>query len=149
MQIREASEAFFIAKRMEESAIRLYERALMICAEEMKPLIRRILGDERSHLRRFCDMGAEIPSDDSRCVALSAAAEAILYEGGLLGAVRDGLLENDQALLNTAAAAERKSADKYREFAEALNGEVRDALLGIAAEEEGHLSELIGRGAKL
>lgn len=149
MQIREASEAFYIAMRMEESAIRLYERALLICGEELKPSIRRILADERSHLRRFDEMSTEKPSDDCRCVALSTAAEAILYEGGLLGAVRGGLLENAQSLLNEAAAAERKSADKYRDFAQALTGAARDALLAVAAEEEGHLNELVGRGAKL
>ena len=70
-------------------------------------------------------------------------AEGILFDGGLMGAARQGLLKDVQSMLQLAADAERTSVQKYREFAQcAQSEEAKQALLSIAAEEECHLMEL-------
>ena len=54
MVVRNEGQALCVAVEMERRAIRVYERALMLAADEQVTAgIREILSDEREHLRRF------------------------------------------------------------------------------------------------
>ena len=80
---------------------------------------------------------------DEQQLLLSAVGEGVLFEGGLMGAARRGLLKDVKSMLSLAIDAEKTSVRKYREFAQnAQTAEARDALLSIAEEESGHLLEL-------
>lgn len=142
-------EAMFVACEMEASAVALYTRALglmqqlgrgedALCAE-----LKLMLSDEREHLRRFRSFLTGEEMTDERRMALAALAENVLFEGGLMGAARQGLLSDAAGMLRFAMLAEEVSARKYREFALlAEDPAARDALTLIAAEEEKHLAEL-------
>lgn len=149
MRIQSKQEAMFVACQMEESAVQLYTRALTLLENEGKAqsplatLIREIREDEREHLRQFRSFYEEGDASLEERLTLSATAEGILFEGGLMGAVRRGLLKDMDSMLRYAMQAEENSAEKYREFAAAAgNEEVCAVLQGVACEEEKHLSAL-------
>ena len=78
-----------------------------------------------------------------RQLTLSAVAEGVLFEGGLMGAARQGLLKDVESMLRFAIQAEITSARKYREFASLATDErARAALVMIADEEDKHTAEL-------
>ena len=141
MQLATGQEALFVACEMEASAIQLYSRAISLMEQLGRrgdPLYDHLVlmrADEQEHLARIrsqCD--GEV---------LCAAADGILFEGGLMGAARAGLLSDVEGMLRFARQTEAASARKYREFAAmAHSDEARDALERIAAEEERHLSDL-------
>lgn len=102
-----------------------------------------MLKDEQGHLCHFRTLYKGLDADDEQRLSLDAVAEGILFDGGLMGAARRGLFKDVSSMLELAAAAERTSVQKYREFANAAQSdEARKALLRIAAEEECHLMEL-------
>ena len=127
MEIRSQQEALFIACEMEKSAIQLYTRALML----------------REHLRQFRSHAQPLDGTLEEQLMLSAAAEGVLFEGGLMGAVRRGLLNDVYSMMSYAMAAEECSARKYREFAALTQDAATRAMLeAIAGEEDKHLSSL-------
>lgn len=149
MQIRTEQEALFIACEMETTAVQLYQRALQVMQQmgrESEPLyqgIAEMVREEQAHLARFRSLYEGLEESDEIRLTLAAVAEGVLFEGGLMGAARQGLLKDVSSMLSLAAEAERTSVRKYNEFAAiAQNEEARQALLMIAAEEEGHLLEL-------
>lgn len=142
-------EALFMACEMEASAVMLYTRALSLLAQlgrDEEPLadeLRLMLGDEREHLRRFRTFLTGEGLTETRRMELAALSENVLFEGGLMGAARQGLLSDVKGMLRFAMLAEEGSARKYREFATcAEDPAARDALTLIAAEEEKHLADL-------
>ena len=147
MEIRSQQEALFIACEMEKSAIQLYTRALMLLEQQGRaddPLaaqIRQTCEDEREHLRQFRSHAQ--PLDGTLEEQLTAAAEGVLFEGGLMDAVRRGLLNDVSSMMSYAMAAEECSARKYREFAALTQDAATRAMLEtIAVEEDKHLSSL-------
>ena len=149
MQIRTEQEALFVACEMESMAVQLYTRALQVMQQlgrESEPLymsIQEMLQDEEGHLCRFRVLYRGLDAGDEQQLTLAAIGEGVLFEGGLMGAARRGLLKDVESMLNLAIEAERTSICKYREFAEhAQSEEARDALLMIANEESCHLLEL-------
>ena len=92
MQVATAQEALFMACEMESSAIQLYTRALSLMEQlgrQDEPLydhLTLMLADEQEHLAQFRALGGGDALAQERRVALSAAADNILFEGGLLGA---------------------------------------------------------------
>ena len=71
-------------------------------------------------------------------------ASSVLFEGGLMGAVRQGMLDDEKSLLHFAAEAEKKAIETYRSFAETCGDpDTASILSGIAAEEEKHLQTLL------
>lgn len=149
MQVTTAQEALFMACEMESSAIQLYTRALSLMEqlgrqdESLYDHLTLMLADEQEHLAQFRALGGRDDLAQERRVALSAAADNILFEGGLMGAARAGLLRDVESMLRFAMLAEETSASKYREFASlAASPGAREALERIASEEERHLSEL-------
>ena len=149
MQVRSEQEALFVACQMESTAVQLYSRALQVMQQlgrETDPLYRQIqqmLHDEEGHLRHFSTLYQGLEEEQERQLTLSAVAEGLLFEGGLMGAARLGLLKDTQSMLKLAAQSEKASAQKYSDFAaQAQTEEARDALLMIAQQEDGHLIEL-------
>ena len=149
MQIRTEQEALYIACEMESTAVQLYSRALQVMQqlgrekEDLYGRIQEMLQDEQGHLYRFRSLYQGLEASDEQRLTLAAVGEGVLFEGGLMGAARQGLLKDVQSMLDMASEAERTSIRKYREFASlATTDEARDALLLIAQEEEGHLADL-------
>ena len=142
MQVRGAAEALFIACEMEKRAIRLYERALAVFADgPCQEAIRVILSDEKRHLARFAEMGAQAPEFE-RATLLSAQAAGVLYSGGLVEAQRKGAFDSMESLYKYAADEEQEAVNRYGEFASRLTGPASTAFRQIEAEETGHLKKL-------
>jgi len=149
MVVRSEQEAMFVACEMESTAVQLYTRALALLEQQERkadPLyksIQEMLEEEKGHLRRFRSLYQGLGEVDEQQLTLSAVGEGVLFEGGLMGAARRGLLKDVESMLTLAINAERTSIRKYREFAEsAQTEEARKALLSIAEEESAHLMEL-------
>ena len=149
MVVRSEQEAMFVACEMESTAVQLYTRALALMdAQERQndPLYQSLQGmleEEKGHLRRFRSLYQGLGEIDEQQLTLSAVGEGVLFEGGLMGAARRGLLKDVSSMLRLAVNAERTSVQKYREFAQhAQTEDARNALLMIAEEESGHLMEL-------
>ena len=149
MVVRSEQEAMFVACEMESTAVQLYTRALVMLEQQERkedPLyksIQEMLEEEKGHLRRFRSLYQGLGEVDEQQLTLSAVGEGVLFEGGLMGAARRGLLKDVESMLALAINAERTSIRKYREFAEsAQTEEARKALLSIAEEESAHLMEL-------
>ena len=149
MQIRTEQEALFVACEMESMAVQLYTRALQVMqqlgreGEALYASIEEMLMEEKGHLDRFRSLYRGLEEGSEEQLTLAAVGEGVLFEGGLMGAARRGLLKDVDSMLALAINAERMSIRKYREFAESAQTEVaRKALLMIAEEESGHLMEL-------
>lgn len=149
MVVRSEQEALFVACEMESTAVQMYTRALVLleqqdrCGDPLYKSIQELLEDEKGHLCRFRSLYQGLDEADEQQLTLSAVAEGVLFEGGLMGAARRGLLRDVESMLELAISAEGASIRKYREFAQnAQTGQARDALLMIAQEECGHLMEL-------
>ncbi|MBN1776542.1 MAG: ferritin-like domain-containing protein [Clostridiales bacterium] len=149
MLIKSGQEALFVAIEMERGAIQLYERALMLTDtddDSLKPLRQQLavmLSDEKQHLSQFRSLYNGLDAGTEERLALSAIASSVLFEGGLMGAVRQGMLRDRESLLNFAAQAEDKAAETYRAFAQSCGDkQAADMLNGIAAEEDKHLQTL-------
>ena len=149
MQIQSGQEALFVAIEMERGAVQIYERALMLtdpgdpALEPLRQQLTTILSDERQHLKQFQALYLGLGEAMERQLTLSAVASSILFEGGLMGAVRQGMLRDKVSLLRFAAQAEEKAEDTYRAFAAACgNADTAAILSGIASEEEKHLQTL-------
>ena len=78
------AQAVYVAMRMEQRAVKLYERALLVFAQgRMKTVLEDLLNEERAHLRgfeRLSRLEGEVSGED----ALLLDAEA----AGLLAALR-------------------------------------------------------------
>ena len=149
MQIRSVQEALYVACEMERGAIQLYERALMLLTaqgREREPLRAQIactLADEKQHLAQFQELYNGLDEAWERKLTLAAVASSVLYEGGLMGAVRNGLLKDERGMLAFAANAEQTAAATYRAFAAQCDDpRVAEMLNGIALEEDKHLRSL-------
>ena len=83
-----------MACEMESSAIQLYTRALSLMEQlgrQDEPLYDHLTlmrADEQEHLAQFRALGGRDDLAQERRVALSAAADNILFEGGRMGAAR-------------------------------------------------------------
>lgn len=149
MQIHSQQEALYLACEMETGAVQLYARALQFLKDQGRENDRLYYqvsfmhSDEQEHLRQFRALYQGLDVSLERQLTLSAVAEGVLFEGGLMGAVRRGLLNDVPSMLRYALEAEKTSAQKYREFAKATDDEeARSALLLIAAEEDKHQKDL-------
>lgn len=149
MKVQSAQEALYIACQMERGAIQLYERALMLLAdlhrakEPVRAHISSILADEKQHLLQFQELYTGLDTALENQLTLSAVASSVLFEGGLMGAVRHGLLKDERSMLTFAADAEKTAAATYRAFAaQSDDPHAADMLEGIALEEDKHLRSL-------
>ena len=149
MQVRTEQEALYIACEMESMAVQLYSRALQVMEqmgrqhEELYTRIKEMLDDEQGHLCRFRSLYKGLDASEEQQLALAAVGDGVLFEGGLMGAARQGLLKDVESMVDLAIRSERASAQKYREFArQATSDEAREALELIAKEEDCHLLEL-------
>lgn len=146
MIVKDQREALCVACEMERRAIAVYERALTLAgSEEVRAGIRRILADEREHLRCFsgmrercCACGA--PEDRLLMAALGAEA---LFPGGVMELTRAQGLCSLEGLYTFARDSEAEAVRAYGEFAnKCADPAVREAFLDIAREEGAHLAAL-------
>jgi len=149
MQIQSAQEALFVACEMERGAIQLYERAICLMEEmgrKAEPLFEGLCDmadDERRHLGQFQGLYQGLDAEVERALLLSAVADGVLMEGGLMGAVRLGLLNGVDDMLRYAEMQEVRAVETYRLFAEkSRDRQARDMLMLIADEEDCHLAEI-------
>lgn len=149
MLIKSGQEALFIAIEMERGAVQTYERALMLTdpgddtQKQLRQQLIIILSDERQHLATFQSMYQGLDENIEARLTLSAIASTVLFEGGLMGAVRGGILKSKEALMDFAKSAEKKAAETYRSFAQTCGDkQTADVLLAIASEEDRHLYTL-------
>ncbi len=149
MQIRSAQEALFLACEMERGAVRLYERTLCLLQDlhredtALYQGVTQMHADESRHLKQFQSLYAGLSEPDERLLVLAAVADGLLFEGGLMGAVRGGLIKDEGSMLRLAAEAEEKALSTYQAFAaQCKDPETQTVLLSIAAEEARHLEEL-------
>lgn len=156
MQIQSAQEALFVACEMERGAIQLYERALMLLGtlgrekEPVRSQIASMLADEKQHLAQFQELYTGLDSAMEYQLTLAAVASSILFDGGLMGAVRQGLLKDEQSMLAFASRAEETAAATYRAFAQqCVHPRTAEMLYGIALEEDKHLRSLLEHQASL
>jgi rubrerythrin len=149
LEILNYNEAMFIACEMERGAIRHYARAMQLLktlGRETEPIYQQLKAmhaEEQSHLENFsgCTCLDDLPLE--RQTLLTAMMNGWLFEGGLMGAARSGMMDDIPSMLKYAMESEALSAKKYREFAKlAADEKIRSTLLGIAAEEDAHLLEL-------
>lgn len=152
LKIQNQNEAMFIACQMERGAIKHYSRAMQLMqalGRENEPLYARIaamLDEEQSHLDQFCSYTDCSQISQDRQTLLTALMQDWLFKGGLMGAARQGMMEDIPSMIQYAQDSEALSAKKYREFAEMTSDEVtRQTLLSIAAEEDKHFLELNGQ----
>lgn len=149
MQIKSSQEALFVAIEMERGAVQTYERALMLTNpddENQKPLRQQLavlLADEQEHLLQFKSLYQGVDESMEEILTLSAIASSVLFEGGLMGAVRKGMLKDTNSLLEFAMEAEIKAAETYRAFArDCGDSQTAIVLNAIANEEDRHLHTL-------
>jgi rubrerythrin len=149
MLIKSGQEALFVAIEMELGAVQTYERALTLtdpddpAARQLRQQIAIILNDEHQHLLQFRSMYKGLDTITEKRLMLAAVASSVLFEGGLMGAVRQGMLKDKASLLKFSMQAEKKAAETYRAFAQACGDpKAADVLNGIANEEEKHLQTL-------
>jgi rubrerythrin len=142
-----SAQAVYVAARMEQRAVALYERALMVFAQgRMKDVLQDLLKEEQAHLRGFQRLQEhEGPVGSEDGLLLDALAGEALFTGGLTGAVREGAFDSPLSLLRYAADEEERAAARYRQFAEKATGETKETFLLIARQEQRHLERLLGQ----
>lgn len=145
MIVRNEQQALCVAVEMERRAIRVYERALMLAADEqVRAGIQEILNDERQHLRRFSAMKESCPmaEADERMLTQAIAAE-MLFPGGVMELERAKGLATLQGLYEFAAESEKTAVDNYLDYASKCSDPaIAEAFVSIASEESIHLAEL-------
>lgn len=149
MHIQTTQEALYVACEMERNAMQLYQRAMVLLQElgrASEPIFDRIASlyqDEVRHLDMFQALYVGLNVSTEQMLMLSAIASSVLYEGGLMGAVRAGLLNDMESLMNYAISEEQKAVDLYLDFARQCDDEsARFTLETIAAEEKRHKESL-------
>lgn len=149
MQVKSTQEALFIACEMERGAIHLYERALMLLGDQgrdqepIRSQLAYMLADEKQHLAQFQELYTGLDTQMERQLTLAAVASAVLFPGGLMNAVREGLIKDEQSMVAFAANAEQTAARTYRAFADqCTDSRASEMLIGIALEEDKHLRTL-------
>ena len=145
MMVHNEREALCVAVEMEHRAIRVYERALLLAADEkVRGGIEAILGQEKEHLRRFTEMRERYPaSAQEEQTLLQAMGAEVLFPGGVMEMERANGLTTLEGLYAFAAESEQHAMETYLTFAEKCRDEkVSAAFRAIAAEESGHLMQL-------
>lgn len=145
MIVNNEREALCVAMEMERRAIRIYERALLLAAnDEVRGGIEGILQQEREHLGRFTEMRESYPSapEEEKALIQAMGAEA-LFPGGVMEMERAKSLTTLGGLYSFAADSEQHAVETYLAFARKCRDEsVAGAFRAIAAEESLHLRQL-------
>ena len=141
------AQAVYVAMRMEQRAVQLYERALLVFAQgRMKAVLEDLLREERAHLQgfeRLARLEGEVSAQDA--LLLDGEAAQVLFSGGLTGATREGAFDSPLSLLRYAADEEERAAQRYTAFAQDASGDTRETFLLIARQERRHLERLLGQ----
>ena len=148
MVVHNEREALCVAVEMERRAIRIYERALMLAADDaVRGGIEAILQQEREHLSCFMAMREGYPAgaQEEKALVQAMGAEA-LFPGGVMEMERAQGLTTLDGLYAFAARSEQHAMETYLSFAEKCrDAKVAEAFRVIAAEEGAHLAQLQAR----
>ena len=148
MVVHNEREALCVAVEMERRAIRIYERAMALAADDaVRGGVEAILQQEREHLSCFMSMRESYPADarEERTLVQAMGAEA-LFPGGVMEMERAQGLTTLDGLYAYAAESEQHAMETYLSFAEKCrDGKVAEAFRAIAAEEGVHLAQLQAR----
>lgn len=148
MIVTSERQALCVAVEMERRAIRVYERAAALAAdEEVRRGVEEILAQEREHLARFQAMREAYPADaaEERALLQAMGAEA-LFPGGVAELSRADGLRNLAGLCRFAVESERDAVAAYLSFAEKCRDEkVAEAFRAVAGEETQHLAAFQAR----
>lgn len=148
MVVHNEREALCVAVEMERRAIRIYERALMLVADDaVRGGVESILQQEREHLSCFMSMREGYPAgaQEEQALLQAMGAEA-LFPGGVMEMERAQGLTTLDGLYAFAAESEQHAMETYLSFAEKCrDGKVAEAFRAIAAEEGVHLAQLQAR----
>lgn len=149
MHIKTTQEALYVACEMERNAMHLYQRAMVLLKEMGRaydPVYERLAllyADEKRHLQMFEELYVDREHSVEDQLMLSAIASNVLFQGGLMGAVRAGLLDSIESTMDFAIQEEEKASQTYQSFAEKCEDEaVRAVLESISKEEKRHLRDL-------
>ncbi len=147
MLTQNEKDALNIACEMERRGIMIYRRAQMLAKDEnVIALLKRLEGDEFTHLGQFSAMAEGIsPEEDlgEKRVLLAAYAQKALLKGGVMELVRDEALQSAKKLIAHAIGDELAAVETYREYsAQSEDPKVKAAFLLISREEEKHLASL-------
>ncbi|MBQ8537540.1 MAG: hypothetical protein IJ461_09090 [Clostridia bacterium] len=147
--VKNAREALQVACEMEKRAIRMYQRGQMLFPH-LKEHLAQYEQEERSHLRRFGQMGEALaPAGGEDQVLISAYAAQVLFPGGLMEASREKAFSDLGAFLQYAAQQEAEAIQTYQAFAQKCQEEdAKTMFMAIAQEEEGHYQALVARQEK-
>lgn len=141
------AQAVYMAIRMEQRAVHLYERAMLVFAlGSLQPVMEDLLREERAHLKgfeRLAKLEGEVSPEDA--LLLDGEAAGLVFAGGLSGAVREGAFDSPLSLLQYAADEEERAASRYTAFAQIATGDTRETFLLIAHQERRHLERLLGQ----
>ncbi len=145
--ITNEKEALMVACAMEERAIELYQRALLVVKNpDALKQIKELLEDEQEHLLQFKGFLEEYDEKEltlEKTLLLKAYGGGVLFKGGLVAAQREGALESAEKLLQYAFKEEEKAYEKYMEFSKmATNGKAKNMFMTIAEEEKMHKIQL-------
>lgn len=145
MVVHNEREALCVAVEMERRAIRIYERALLLAADDsVRSGIESILRQEQEHLSSFMSMRERYSAgaQEEKSLVQAMGAEA-LFPGGVMEMEREQGLTTLDGLYSFAAQSEQHAMETYLSFAEKCrDGKVAAAFRAIAAEEGAHLAQL-------
>lgn len=136
-----ADEALLLAVWMEKRAIRLFERAMLVFADEpVYERIEELYREELTHLERFEGlMSSESCFTPEREMALSSKASELIFVGGLTEAAREGAFKTPEGFVRYAILQEEKAIEEFESYAAQTEGAIHDNFLTIVSEEQKHL----------
>ncbi|NLB90286.1 MAG: hypothetical protein GX786_03585 [Clostridiales bacterium] len=140
-------EALAVACAMEERAIEIYQRSLLIIKEKkIQDVLKSLLEDEKEHLQQFRGFEEEYEDQDisfEKKMMLDSYGGTFLFQGGLTQAQRKGAFSSAEAMIDYAIQEEEKAYEKYQEFAAlSKNEKVKKMFLTISQEEKMHQKQL-------
>lgn len=143
MVVHNEREALCVAVEMENRAIRIYERAMLLVDDEaIREGIETILQQEKQHLKRFKEMRERHPVGlQEEKMLLQAMGAEVLFPGGVMEMERAHGFTTLKGLYSFAAQSERQAIDTYVACAEKCQDKgIAEAFRSIAAEESVHLA---------
>lgn len=106
----------------------------------MRAAIEDILGQERSHLKRFTAMQeADLSLTAAQRTTLQEQARSMLFPGGLMAMMGQIDGKDPASLWEYAARSEDTAVERYVAYAAHCKGAAQEAFLSIAKEEREHL----------
>ncbi len=143
-------EGLRIAAEMERRGGEFYRHASRVAkGPEAVALLRRLADDELIHEQEFHRLREKLAAseetfyDEETSAYLSAVAADVVFQGGLMGLVKDRGFESPTAILQTAIQSEKDSILFYAEMMQqAKSPQAASVFAEIVRQEKFHLGKL-------